>query len=204
VKKGGFDRIVIDTAPTGHTLRMLSTPGFLAELIDRVLFLAEKINSNAAVKMLVSSAAGSRSEQLEATASAAKSTLLQFQLQMYDLEDMFANPDQTEFVIVTVPTELAIRESVRLLNDLTFEAPDMPIKVRNVVANQILKEDGGDIESFISHVRDGQTISINELGTTIKSMRSNPTMTKVQYLDTEPRGVFGLKVMAEELLKDDS
>ena len=37
VNKGGFDRIVLDTAPTGHTLRMLSTPGFLADLIERLL-----------------------------------------------------------------------------------------------------------------------------------------------------------------------
>lgn len=51
VKKGGFDRIVLDTAPTGHTLRMLSTPGFLAELIDRVLRISDKVNSNAAVKV---------------------------------------------------------------------------------------------------------------------------------------------------------
>jgi arsenite-transporting ATPase len=51
VKKGGFDRIVLDTAPTGHTLRMLSTPGFLADLIDRLLAISEKVNSNAAVKV---------------------------------------------------------------------------------------------------------------------------------------------------------
>ena len=41
VKKGGFDRIVLDTAPTGHTLRMLSTPGFLADLIERLLRMSQ-------------------------------------------------------------------------------------------------------------------------------------------------------------------
>lgn len=51
VKRGGFDRIVLDTAPTGHTLRMLSTPGFLADLIDRVLAISQKINENMAVKV---------------------------------------------------------------------------------------------------------------------------------------------------------
>ena len=170
VKKGGFDRIVLDTAPTGHTLRMLSTPGFLAELIDRLLGIAQKINSNAAVKLLIATAArssgvggASSSDDMEAAGAAAKSKLLSFQLQMYDLEDMFANPDQTEFLIVTVPTELAVRESVRLLNDLTYEAPDMPIKVRNVVVNQVLTDDGSDIQTFVSHVRDSQAASIREL-----------------------------------------
>jgi arsenite-transporting ATPase len=203
VKKGRFDRIVLDTAPTGHTLRMLSTPGFLAELIDRVLILAEKVNSNAAIKMLISSAAGGRQEEMRSTFSSAKSTLLNFQLQMYDLEDMFANADQTEFLIVTVPTELAVRESVRLLNDLTFEAPDMPIKVRNVVINQVLKDDGTDIGTFLSRVHDGQEASISELKSAASKLPKPPEVTEVQYLDTEPRGVFGLKVLADALTRED-
>jgi len=51
LKNGKYDRIVLDTAPTGHTLRMLSTPGFLAELIDRVLDISKKLNSNSMVKV---------------------------------------------------------------------------------------------------------------------------------------------------------
>ncbi|KAG7359616.1 anion-transporting ATPase-like domain containing protein [Nitzschia inconspicua] len=200
VKKGGYDRIVIDTAPTGHTLRMLSTPGFLAELIDRLLAIADKVNSNAAVKLLVAGSA--KSEELETAAITAKSTLLSFQMQMYDLEDLFSDPYQTEFIIVTVPTELAVRESTRLLNDLTFEAPDMPIKVRNVVVNQVLKDDGSDAQTFLSHVHDGQMTSIEELRSSTCHMSSPPCVTTVPYIDTEPRGVFGLKILADELLRE--
>jgi arsenite/tail-anchored protein-transporting ATPase len=200
VKKGGYDRIVIDTAPTGHTLRMLSTPGFLAELIDRLLAIAEKVNSNMAVKMLVAGSA--RSEEIETAAIAAKSTLLSFQMQMYDLEDLFADPFQTEFIIVTVPTELAVRESTRLLNDLTFEAPDMPIKVRNVVVNQVLKDDGSDAKTFLSHVRDGQMSSIDDLQSFTSNMIKPPHITTVPYIDTEPRGVYGLNILADELLRE--
>lgn len=202
VKKGGFDRIVLDTAPTGHTLRMLSTPGFLADLIDRILAISKKINANPAVRMLINSSA--RGEDIEAATAKSESTLLSFQLQMWDLEDMFADADTTEFLVVTVPTELAVRESVRLLNDLTFEAPDMPIKVRNVVANKILSEDGSDLETFVSRVQEGQASSIRVLESTIDTMTKPPEVTKIQYLDTEPRGVFGLKVLAEELLKEEA
>lgn len=196
VKKGGFDRIVLDTAPTGHTLRMLSTPGFLAELIDRLLMIADKVNSNTAIKMLIS--ASSRGEELESAATAAKSALLSFQLQMYDLEDMFADAQQTEFLIVTIPTELAARESLRLLNDLTFEAPDMPIKVRNVVVNQVLKD--SDIKTFLDHVATTQARSIQDIVSSISSLARPPRITKCQYIDTEPRGVFGLKVLSSQLL----
>lgn len=202
VKKGNFDRIVLDTAPTGHTLRMLSTPGFIAELIDRLLMISQKVNSNPAVKFFVASAAGGKKDELDSAGAAAKSKLLSFQLQMYDLEDMFANPQQTEFLIVTVATELAVRESVRLLNDLTFEAPDMPIKVRNVVVNQVLQDDGSDLKTFLSHVSDGQALSTKDLELAMSKEPKPPTITKVPYLDTEPRGVFGLKILAAELLKE--
>jgi len=200
MKKGGFDRIVLDTAPTGHTLRMLSTPGFISELIDKVLKIAEKVNSNSMVKMMISSAASG--EDMDETALAAKKALLSFQFQMYDLEDIFSNAEQTEFLIVTVPTELAVRESVRLLNDLTFDAPDMPIKVRNVVANQVLKNDGSDVSIFLNKIAEGQKSSIRDLRNEVDRLGKSIEITEVPYLDTEPRGVFGLKVLSAELLKE--
>ena len=202
IKKGNFDRIVLDTAPTGHTLRMLSTPSFLADLIERVLAIANKINSNAAVKMLITSAAGG--EDIDAAAEAAKSTLLSFQLQMWDLEDLFADAEQTEFLIVTVPTELAVRESIRLMNDLTFEAPDMPIKVRNVVANQVLSGDADGDGGFLRRAGEGEAFSLADLRTFVDASNASPVpiITQVPYLDTEPRGVYGLKALSEELVRE--
>lgn len=203
VKQGNFDRIVLDTAPTGHTTRLLGLPSFLADLIDRLLGIAAKVSSNAAVKMFIASAAGGDNESIESAAAAAKSKLLSFQVQMYDMEDLFANPQQTEFLIVTIPTELAVRESVRLLNDLTFESPDFPIKVRNIVVNQVLKDDGSDVNIFLSHVSDGQAGSLSNLEQALTKMDGAPRITKVRYLDTEPRGVFGLKILGDELLKEE-
>ena len=148
-----------------------------------------------------------RKDDIIAAVETAKSTLLSFQFQMYDLEDLFADAEQTEFLIVTVPTELAVRETMRLLNDLTFGAPDMPIRVRNVVINQVLKEDIDDdgARIFLSHVESTQRTAISDLEAFAGSMllpnpMSHPVITKVPYLDTEPRSVFGLKVFANELL----
>ena len=213
LKGGDYDRVVLDTAPTGHTLRMLSTPAFVAELIDRVLEISRKVNSNPAVKMLLSGAAAGGSgggDGLEEAQTATRAALTSFQMQMYDLEDLLSDADRTEFLIVTVPTELAVRESVRLLNDLTFDAPDMPIKVRNVVVNQVLlgnDDDEGNndnAESFLKRVESGQAASIRELRAVVTGdMEPSPTLTTVPYLDTEPRGVFGLKALSYELLGGD-
>ena len=47
LKKGGYTRIVLDTAPTGHTLRMLTFPRFVDDLIEKVVKVAERVKSTA-------------------------------------------------------------------------------------------------------------------------------------------------------------
>lgn len=197
VQRGEFDRVVLDTAPTGHTLRMLTTPSFLADLIERILVVSNKLNSNAAVKMLL---AGAKNKyDVDDAAEQAKSALLKFQVSMYNLEDLFADPSSTEFLIVTIASELAVRESTRLLNDLTFGDPDMPIRVRSVVVNQVLDE-GNVAQAFMSQVAKTQSSCIEQVRRNIDG--DTPRITEVSYLDTEPRGVYGLKALSEEYLAE--
>jgi arsenite-transporting ATPase len=205
IRRGEFDRVVLDTAPTGHTLRLLTTPSFLADLIERILVVSRKLNSNAAVKMLLSSA--KNKYDLDDAGEAAKNALLKFQVSMYDLEDLFADPASTEFLIVTIGTELAVRESVRLLNDLTFGDPDMPIRVRNVIVNQVLEhgdDNDGNLEAFVTRLAKSQSFSIEEIRRAVDGMSVPPRVTEVSYLDMEPRGVYGLKALSEEYLKEDA
>lgn len=197
VQRGDFDRVVLDTAPTGHTLRMLTTPSFLADLIERILGVSNKLNSNAAVKMLL---AGAKNKyDVDDAAEQAKSALLKFQVSMYALEDLFADNSSTEFLIVTIASELAVRESTRLLNDLTFGDPDMPIRVRSVVVNQVLDE-GKVAQAFMSQVAKTQSSCIEQVRTSVHG--NTPRITEVSYLDTEPRGVYGLKALSEEYLAE--
>jgi len=208
IRRGNYDRVVLDTAPTGHTLRMLTTPSFLADLIEKVLSVAAKMNSNAAVKMLLASAATKNKYDLDDAAETAKSALLKFQVSMYDLEDLFADPASTEFLIVTIGTELAVRESVRLMNDLTFGDPEMPIRVRNVVVNQVLdsNEEGEDdkLQGFVTRLSTSQASSIQNIHRGLDQLDNPPRLTKVTMLDMEPRGVYGLKALSEQLLLSSS
>lgn len=50
-----------------------------------------------------------------------------------ELRDLFKNQDATEFCIVTIPTQLAIAESKRLLEALNAQG----VAVRNIVVNQV-------------------------------------------------------------------
>eukprot|EP00934_Nitzschia_sp_Nitz4_P004103 Nitzschia sp. Nitz4//scaffold37_size175936//70278//72867//NITZ4_002044-RA/size175936-augustus-gene-0.17-mRNA-1//-1//CDS//3329549782//4093//frame0 len=194
-KSGNFDRIVLDTAPTGHTTRLLALPSFIADLIDKLLRIADKVSTSMIGQMFL------LSDPMEQAMATAKSKLLAFQADMYELEDLLADPGQTEFLIVTIPTELAVRESVRLLNDLTFESPQLPIKVRNIVANQVLKDDGSDVEKFMAKVSDVQKVSLRNLERALSRIHNPPVVTKVHYLDHEPRGLAGLQGLGEALLR---
>jgi hypothetical protein len=44
--------------------------------------------------------------------------------------------------------------------------------------------------------------SIEDLERFTSALELPPTITKVEFLDTEPRGVFGLKILAEEMLRE--
>ena len=110
---------------------------------------------------------------------------------------------------MTIGTELAVRESVRLMNDLTFGDLDMPIRVRNVVVNQVLdsvgnnaEEDGDDnkLRGFVARLTNSQSSSIDEIHRNVDQLENPPRVTKVTMLDMEPRGVYGLKALSEQLL----
>ncbi|KAL7550781.1 hypothetical protein ACHAWF_013993 [Thalassiosira exigua] len=213
VRRGKYDRVVLDTAPTGHTLRMLAAPSFLADLIERSLSVARKVNSNPAVRMLLAGAARDSEYDLDDAGEAAKNALLKFQVAMYDLEDLFADPESTEFLVVTIGTELATRESARLVNDLTFGDPDMPIRVRNVVVNQVLEAVGDDgemgreeedekLRGFATRLAKSQELSVAELRRNVEGIDPPPRVTEATMLDAEPRGVYGLKALSERLLAE--
>ena len=38
-----YDRVVVDTAPTGHALRLLDLPDFADEFVDRLLRLRDRV-----------------------------------------------------------------------------------------------------------------------------------------------------------------
>ena len=44
-----YDRVVVDTAPTGHALRLLDLPDFADEFVDRLLSLRDRVGSLASL-----------------------------------------------------------------------------------------------------------------------------------------------------------
>ena len=136
-KYAKFTRIVFDTAPTGHTLRLLSLPDFLDASIGKIVRLRQKLTSATdAVKGLFgvdNSAQGEAVNQLE-----------KLKAQLQEVKELFRNEKTTEFVIVTIPTVLGISESGRLLGSLRKEK----VPARRLVVNQLLRVTG---DGFVGH-----------------------------------------------------
>ncbi|KAJ6350019.1 hypothetical protein OIU78_006244 [Salix suchowensis] len=92
-----FTRIVFDTAPTGHTLRLLSLPDFLDASIGKILKLRQKITS-------ATSAIKSVFGQEQPSQQDAADKLERLRERMIKVRELFRDTDATEFVIVTIPT----------------------------------------------------------------------------------------------------
>ncbi len=185
LKKGGFDYIIIDTAPTGHALRLLTFPRFIDSLIERVVKVSEKVLPT--LRMLGGSGASLSDEDIEK----AKMKLLGFQLKMFELDEMFMDEENCEFVVVTIPTDLAVKESLRLINEL--ENGEVKIRCERVVVNQVANSDGSRLDSFVEGVRRGQS---RQIGDYEKWAEENGVqLTKIELLDEEPKSEYGLAAL---------
>jgi arsenite-transporting ATPase len=94
-----FTRIVFDTAPTGHTLRLLSLPDFLDASIGKILKLRQKITSaTSAIKSVFGK---------EEKGPDAADKLEKLRERMVKVRELFRDTESTEFVIVTIPTVIS-------------------------------------------------------------------------------------------------
>ncbi|TYJ16074.1 hypothetical protein E1A91_A10G225900v1 [Gossypium mustelinum] len=181
-----FTRIVFDTAPTGHTLRLLSLPDFLDASIGKILKLREKIASaTSAIKSVFGQ---------EETRQNAADKLEQLRERMVKVRDLFRDTDSTEFVIVTIPTVMAVSESSRLRASLNKEN----VPVRRLIVNQILPPSALDCK-FCAVKRKDQMRALDMI-------RNDPELSSLKLIqsplvDMEIRGVPALKFMGDIVWK---
>eukprot|EP00638_Chattonella_subsalsa_P012235 CAMPEP_0117791916 /NCGR_PEP_ID=MMETSP0948-20121206/9138_1 /TAXON_ID=44440 /ORGANISM="Chattonella subsalsa, Strain CCMP2191" /LENGTH=693 /DNA_ID=CAMNT_0005622053 /DNA_START=210 /DNA_END=2290 /DNA_ORIENTATION=+ len=186
-----FDRVVIDTAPTGHTLRLLSFPDFLGDFFERLIRIRDRLKASSAVFNLVSQVVSKDSAFKSSNVGEAKDRLREVQLKMFELEELFRDEDQTEFVVVTIPTTLALEESKRLVDSLK----EQEVAVRKIILNQLFscsKETKGYFDR-LSHSQ------ANELEKLEKLADEKLKVTKVPYFDTEITSIYGLRAMGQVL-----
>ncbi|KAK7343864.1 hypothetical protein VNO77_12947 [Canavalia gladiata] len=181
-----FTRIVFDTAPTGHTLRLLSLPDFLDASIGKILKLRQKIASaTSAIKSVFGQ---------EVTRQDAADKLEKLRDRMIKVRELFRDTDSTEFVIVTIPTVMAVSESSRLSASLKKE--NVPVK--RLIVNQILPPSASDCK-FCAMKRKDQMRALDII-------QSDPELCSLLLIqaplvDVEIRGVPALRFLGDIIWK---
>lgn len=181
-----FTRIVFDTAPTGHTLRLLSLPDFLDASIGKILKLKQKLSSaTSAIKSVFGK---------EAKPDDSSAKLEKLKERMGKVRDLFRDTESTEFVIVTIPTVMAISESSRL--HASLEKENVPVK--RLIVNQVLPASASDCK-FCAMKRKDQKRALDmiEKDPELSGLR----LVQAPLVDVEIRGVPALTFMGDIVWK---
>jgi len=125
-----FDRVVIDTAPTGHTLRLLELPETMDSMVGTVLKLRERFSG------MMDSMKGMFGDDVDTEAGV--QDLEELSARIERLRAILRDPTRTDFRIVMVPETLSVMESERLLAQLI----DFEIPVSTVVVNRVMQDPG--------------------------------------------------------------
>ena len=128
-----WDRVVFDTAPTGHTLRLLDLPSVMDRGMATALDLRDQVRRkvNTARTMMFGPMGRRRDDD-------GPDEFTEMRDRMKRVGDVLRDPAQTAFRVVTIPETMAVRESERLVARLReFEVP-----VTTLVVNKCIEEPG--------------------------------------------------------------
>ncbi|KAM3367864.1 hypothetical protein ACQJBY_016423 [Aegilops geniculata] len=177
-----FRRIVLDTAATGHTLNLLSA----TTLMEKLLGMANKAVNLASSFPALKSAFGK--DQIDP----ARIEVLRKQIAR--VHELMQDPQSTEFIIVTIPTVMAITESSRFHASLKKDGAP----ATRLVVNQVLPPSTSECR-FCSTKRKEESRALNM----ISNDRELGGLELIQapLLDVEVRGAPALRFFGDVVWK---
>lgn len=151
-----YDLYIVDTAPTGHTLRLLALPDLLD---DWIKFLAKtRWRYHYMIKRISGRERTEKADQF----------LLEMKKTVKRIKNILQDFQMTEFVVVTIPETMAVRETEDLISDLKKnKIPSSHIIINNIFPKndcQFCSAKRKEQEKYIKEIKNlFPGININEV-----------------------------------------
>jgi arsenite-transporting ATPase len=128
-RSGEYARVVVDTAPSGHTSRMLRLPAVFSRWVGALDLMSEKH------RYMVSHFVRGRAPR----ADEVDLFIRDLSERIEAVRSMLFDPARASFVLVTIPEAMAFEESARYFESLRVEG----VPVTDLVVNRVEQEHGG-------------------------------------------------------------
>ncbi|KAI3787437.1 hypothetical protein L1987_41902 [Smallanthus sonchifolius] len=182
-----YSVIVFDTAPTGHTLRLLQFPSTLEKGLSKMMSLKSKFGGLLG-QMTHLFGVG---EELGEDAILGRLEGMKDVIEQVNRQ--FKNPELTTFVCVCIPEFLSLYETERLVQELTkFE-----IDTHNIIINQVLFDEEGVESKLLKARMKMQQKYLDQF----YMLYDDFNITKLPLLPEEVCGVEALKAFSKHFRK---
>jgi len=179
IEKGEYDKYVVDTAPTGHALRLISSPALLDEWIKVASRMRWKYRY-----MITSFSGNYKQDEVDVFLLSLKRTVKRIEAILRDI-------DRCEFIPVVIPEAMAIMETKRLLADLGSSG----IVPRQIIINNIMVSEGC---GFCHTRKVSQLPYLNEIHSTFNTLNT----AEVPMFAEEVKGLEALNTLQSFLFSE--
>lgn len=183
-----YDIVIFDTAPTGHTLRLLSFPEMMDSWVGKMIKVRRQVGSMAKAFKNIMPFMGDEEEEDRALEDMEES-----KKQIREARGIMADPERTSFKTVIIPEEMSIYESERAMKALKKNN----MLTDGVIVNQIQPEEA-DCE-FCQARREIQEKRLDM----IKEKFGNQVIAEIPLMNHEVKGMDELKKIGEILYGKD-
>ena len=125
IESGKYDRIIFDTAPSGHALRFLSIPKYMDEWLKKLYCVMRQVLGTIQIVK--------KHSRIDIPSYKIEHEERDRMLKIYQT---LTNPEYTSICIVMIPEKMCIAETERLVAKLSSYG----FQAKNIVVNQILPE----------------------------------------------------------------